>query len=100
MVTIPKQKLKARRVKVQHLVLNCRGRAGKQRCSGIPTKERKTLKHFKIKFEDLILFEDENYVLVNKPPFLSTLEDRNEKVNLLRLARAYTPGRTGMSSAG
>jgi RluA family pseudouridine synthase len=47
------------------------------------------LKHFKIEFGDIILFEDENYVLVNKPPYLSTLEDRNEKVNLLRLARTY-----------
>jgi RluA family pseudouridine synthase len=49
------------------------------------------LKHFKTEFADIILFEDENYVLVNKPPFLSTLEDRKEKVNLLRLARTYTP---------
>jgi RluA family pseudouridine synthase len=48
------------------------------------------LKHSKIRFEDIILFEDENYILVNKPPFLSTLEDRNEKINLLRLARMYT----------
>lgn len=48
------------------------------------------MKHFKTEFADIILFEDENYVLVNKPPFLSTLEDRNEKVNLLRLARTYT----------
>jgi len=48
------------------------------------------LKHFKIKFEDIILFENEDYVLVNKPPFLSTLEDRNEKVNLLGLAKMYT----------
>jgi 23S rRNA pseudouridine955/2504/2580 synthase len=47
------------------------------------------LKHFKTNFEDIILFEDENYILVNKPPFLSTLEDRNEKMNLLRLARTY-----------
>lgn len=47
------------------------------------------MKHSKIIFKDLILFEDENYVLVNKPPFLSTLEDRNEKINLLRLARTY-----------
>ena len=54
-------------------------------------KKRKTLKHFKTEFVDIILFEDENYVLVNKPPFLSTLEDRKEKVNLLRLARSYTP---------
>ena len=48
------------------------------------------MKHFKIKLEEIILFEDKDYVLVNKPPFLSTLEDRNEKVNLLRLARMYT----------
>ncbi len=47
------------------------------------------MKHSKINFPDIILFEDDNYVVVNKPPFLSTLEDRNEKVNLLRLARTY-----------
>lgn len=47
------------------------------------------MKQYRIVFKDLILFEDENYVLVNKPPFLSTLEDRNEKINLLRLARTY-----------
>jgi len=47
------------------------------------------LKQYRIVFKDLILFEDENYVVVNKPPFLSTLEDRNEKINLLRLARTY-----------
>jgi 23S rRNA pseudouridine955/2504/2580 synthase len=48
------------------------------------------LKHFKIQFEDIILFEDQNYVVVNKPPFLSTLEDRHEKINLLRLAKIHT----------
>jgi 23S rRNA pseudouridine955/2504/2580 synthase len=48
------------------------------------------LKHSKQTFEDMILFEDQDYVLVNKPPFLSTLEDRREKVNLLALARNYT----------
>ena len=47
------------------------------------------MKQYRIVFKDLILFEDENYVVVNKPPFLSTLEDRNEKINLLRLARTY-----------
>jgi 23S rRNA pseudouridine955/2504/2580 synthase len=41
--------------------------------------------------EDIILFEDDDLVLVNKPPFLSTLEDRHEKVNLLGLARSYVP---------
>jgi 23S rRNA pseudouridine955/2504/2580 synthase len=49
------------------------------------------LKQLKINFEDIIVFEDENYILVNKPPFLSTLEDRNESLNLLRLAKSYVP---------
>jgi RluA family pseudouridine synthase len=47
------------------------------------------LKNSRIKFEELILFEDADFILVNKPPFLSTLEDRNEKINLLRLAKTY-----------
>jgi RluA family pseudouridine synthase len=41
----------------------------------------------RIKFEDLVLFENDNYVVVNKPAFIATLEDRNEPVNLLQLAR-------------
>jgi len=43
----------------------------------------------KLRFEDLILFQDDNYIAVNKPPFLSTLEDRQDNVNLLALARQY-----------
>ncbi len=43
-----------------------------------------------VKFKDLILFEDDDYVLINKPPFISTLEDRHEPVNILALARDYT----------
>ena len=38
---------------------------------------------------DMILFEDNDYILVNKPPFLSTLEDRHGRPNLLGLAREY-----------
>ena len=48
------------------------------------------MKKSKFNFTDFILFEDGDLVLVNKPPFLSTLEDRHEKINLLGLARAYT----------
>jgi len=44
----------------------------------------------KLRFEDLILFQDDNYIVVNKPPFLSTLADRQDKVNLLGLAKDYT----------
>lgn len=40
-------------------------------------------------FKSLILFEDEHYMVVNKPPFLSSLDDRQEPVNLLKLARGY-----------
>jgi 23S rRNA pseudouridine955/2504/2580 synthase len=49
------------------------------------------LKRTKTNFEDIILFEDHDYVVVNKPPFIATLEDRHDKVNLLALAREYTP---------
>lgn len=50
------------------------------------------------KFKDLILFENENLIIVNKPPFLSSLDERSRhneagegEVNLLRLARQYCP---------
>jgi RluA family pseudouridine synthase len=45
----------------------------------------------KIKFEDIVLFENENYVVVNKPAFIATLEDRSESINLLQLARQVYP---------
>ncbi|HTF19209.1 MAG TPA: RNA pseudouridine synthase [Chryseolinea sp.] len=45
----------------------------------------------KVKFEDIVLFENDNYVVVNKPAFIATLEDRNEPVNLLQLARQIYP---------
>ncbi len=40
-------------------------------------------------FSDLILYEDEDYIVINKPPFISTLADRSSKVNILGQARAY-----------
>ncbi len=43
----------------------------------------------KLEFKDMILFEDDDFVLINKPPFISTLEDRHEKQNILSLARSY-----------
>lgn len=49
------------------------------------------MKAANITIKDLILYEDENFFLVNKPPFLSTLEDRHEPVNLLKLAREFEP---------
>lgn len=42
------------------------------------------------KFADLILFENDDVIVVNKPPFLSSLDKREGgEVNLLRLAKAY-----------
>jgi RluA family pseudouridine synthase len=45
----------------------------------------------KFKFEDAILFQDDDFILINKPPFISTLEDRNDSQNILALAREYEP---------
>lgn len=44
----------------------------------------------KIKIDDLILWEDKDFFVLNKPPFLSTLQDRNDPVNLLGLAKQYS----------
>lgn len=43
----------------------------------------------KFKIEDSILFEDNDYLAINKPPNISTLEDRNDPYDVLKLARAY-----------
>lgn len=41
-------------------------------------------------FKDLILFEDEDYIVINKPPFLATLDERfGGAQNILRLARQH-----------
>lgn len=40
-------------------------------------------------FEGSILYQDEDYVLINKPPFVSTLEDRNDPVNILQVAKNF-----------
>ncbi|MCZ6521160.1 MAG: pseudouridine synthase, partial [Bacteroidetes bacterium] len=42
-----------------------------------------------IKFTDLILYEDDNLVVVDKPASISTLDDRNDPINILKLARNY-----------
>ncbi len=44
----------------------------------------------KVNFKDSIIFEDNDYVLINKPSFISTLEDRNDPQNILLLAKDYT----------
>lgn len=44
----------------------------------------------KVDFDNLILFENEDYLVINKPPYLSSLDDRHEAQNILDLAKAYT----------
>lgn len=39
--------------------------------------------------KDIILYEDKDFIVVNKPPFISSLEDRNDKNNLHLLAKSY-----------
>lgn len=48
------------------------------------------MKSAKIKIDDLILWEDKDFFVFNKPPFLSTLQDRNDPVNLLGIAKQYS----------
>lgn len=43
----------------------------------------------KIKFADIIVFEDEDYILVNKPAHVATLADRNDKTNISDMAKTY-----------
>ncbi len=43
----------------------------------------------KLNFKDIILFENENYLLVSKPAHVATLEDRNDPLNMLGWAREY-----------
>jgi 23S rRNA pseudouridine955/2504/2580 synthase len=40
-------------------------------------------------FATMILFEDDDYIIINKPPFISSLEDRNDEINILLLAKKY-----------
>lgn len=44
------------------------------------------------KFHELIIFEDDDVIVVNKPPMISTLYDRvNTEINMLRLGKKYCP---------
>lgn len=45
----------------------------------------------RINFEKIILYEDQDYIIINKPPFISTLDDRSNAQNILALARRYCP---------
>lgn len=45
-----------------------------------------------VDFKDIVIFENKNYLLVNKPAYLSALDDRNAvSLSLKNWARQYTP---------
>lgn len=45
------------------------------------------MKKNRFDLENAILYQDQDYVLINKPPFISTLEDRNDATNVLNVLR-------------
>jgi 23S rRNA pseudouridine955/2504/2580 synthase len=47
----------------------------------------------KLNFEDLIVFENDDYILINKPANIASLDERNadKSQSILRLAKAYHP---------
>lgn len=45
-----------------------------------------------VNFKDLILYEDEDFILVNKPPHFSSLDERfGESLTINQIAREYAP---------
>ncbi len=40
-------------------------------------------------FKKIIIFENDDFIIINKPQHISTLEDRNSSMNVLKWARAY-----------
>jgi len=50
------------------------------------------LKYRKFVFQEHIIYEDNDYFVLNKPPFISTLADRSGESNLLELSRMYHTG--------
>lgn len=48
-------------------------------------------KNRKINISNIIVFEDDDYLVLNKPAHLSTLEDRSDPLNLNTLIKHYHP---------
>ncbi|GAA4838582.1 RNA pseudouridine synthase [Algivirga pacifica] len=45
------------------------------------------------KFKDMIVMENDHYIIINKPPYVSALEDRDKtKTNIDEMAKAYCEG--------
>jgi 23S rRNA pseudouridine955/2504/2580 synthase len=43
-------------------------------------------------FKDWVVFEDDDYMVINKPPYFSTLEDRTGASSILELAKKHHEG--------
>lgn len=43
----------------------------------------------KLNFTDLILWEGDDFIVINKPPLISSLADRNDEVTILSMAKSY-----------
>tara|TARA_R110001592_G_scaffold39780_1_gene130827 strand:+ start:1029 stop:1736 length:708 start_codon:yes stop_codon:yes gene_type:complete len=44
----------------------------------------------KIKFEDLICYENDHFLVINKPAHMASLDDRNDPRNVQKLAKEYS----------
>lgn len=48
------------------------------------------MSYHKFKWSEAILYEDDHYLIINKPPFISSLSDRQDETNMLMLGRKHT----------
>ncbi|WP_044173089.1 RluA family pseudouridine synthase [Flectobacillus major] len=46
----------------------------------------------RIKFKDIILFENEDFIVINKPPYIASLDERqaDNSLSILRMAKEYS----------
>ncbi len=42
-----------------------------------------------LKLKDILLFENEDFIVVNKPPFIATMEDRVSPINMYQLVKEH-----------
>jgi 23S rRNA pseudouridine955/2504/2580 synthase len=60
-------------------------------CLSLPLDPKIFILSKRLDFKSLVVFENDDYLIINKPPFVSTLEDRHEAANILELARQVEP---------
>ncbi len=44
----------------------------------------------KLKFKELIISEDNDYIIINKPPGISSLHDWSSETTIITMAKEYT----------